>query len=82
LLGNIAQELTACTPRRERRKRKTTIFSEHQEPKDAVLAVRFKPDAFFFRLNHQTISTKNAHATQTTGDWFEESAFPCPSAKS
>ena len=44
--------------------------------KDVVFAVRFEPGALFFRLNHQTISTKNACPTQSSRDLLEKSDFP------
>jgi len=44
--------------------------------KDAVFTVRFEPNALFFWLIHQTVSTKNLRAKQSSGDLVEKAASP------
>src|SRR5437870_9489270 len=50
--------------------------------KGVVLAVFFEPGALLFWPIHQTVSTKNARATQSSGDLVEKSASPQLPAKS
>jgi hypothetical protein len=44
--------------------------------KGVVLAVRLEPGTLFFRLIHQTVSTKNSRTKQSSCDSVEKAASP------